>query len=228
MNLTSPSAELSEAPVPLPSAATVPSRGEDPLDKVVLRSQSVLIIGCVAAVGWTLAVIGPFVAFYLARPDFGLAVVDPAGNWSFSRLRDFWSSQDVYRHAVGNVAIALLSRNPNGPDEPLLFKTVFTDDGRKKAKKLLEETASLFRDNKIFQSVKVGRTQLVNLPEQDGKKITKAVTNVQILQNGIMNGQEFTEPFTLKLTIILVRNDDFLSNGLFPLVAHDFEMERLP
>jgi hypothetical protein len=42
-----------------------------------------------------------------------------------------------------------------------------------------------------------------------------------------MNGAAFTEPFTLKVTITLVRNDDFLTNGMFPLVTDDFTLERL-
>lgn len=200
----------------------------DPVDKVVLRSQSLRLAFGFAAVGWTLAVVSPFVGFFLGRPDMGLAVIDPAGAWHFSRLDDFWSSQAVYDEAAKNICLALLSRNPGGPDDPSLWKAVFTENGRKKAKKVLDESAALFRDNALFQSVKCGKIQVVQEPSQDGKKIARAVAWCQVLQNGTMNGAAFTEPFGVKVTITLVHNDDFLTNGMFPLVANDFTLERLP
>ncbi|MDE1171725.1 MAG: hypothetical protein PW734_11055 [Verrucomicrobium sp.] len=205
-----------------------PSRSPDPIDKVVFRSQSLRLALGFAAVGWTLAVAGPLVAFHLAKPDLGLAVVDPAGTWHFSRLNDFWTSQTVYDEAAKNVCLALLSRNPGGPDDPQLWTAIFTESGRKKAKKLFADTAGTFRDNAIFQSVKCGKIQVVQEPSQDGKRISRAVAWCQILQNGTMNGAAFTEPFTLKVSITLVANDDFLTNGMFPLVANDFTLERIP
>ncbi len=200
----------------------------DPIDKVVFRSQSLKLAFGFAAAGWLLAVAGPLVGFELGRPDLGLAVVDPAGSWHFSRLDDFWSAQTVYDEAAKNVCLALLSRNPFGPDDPQLWVAIFTEDGRKKAKKLVGDTASYFQTNQIFQSVKCGKIQIIQEPSRDGKKITQAIAWCQILQNGTMNGAAFTEPFTLKVTITLVRNDDFLANGMFPLVADDFTLERLP
>jgi hypothetical protein len=200
----------------------------DPIDKVVFRSQSLQLALAFAAVGWLLAVAGPFLGFEMARPDLGLAVVDPAGSWHFSRLSDFWTTQTVYDEAAKNVCLALLSRNPAGPDDSEMWPAIFTEAGRKKANKLLGDTANYFRQNQIFQSVKCGKIQIVREPSRDGKEITRAIASCQILQNGTMNGAAFTEPFTIKITIILVRNDDFLTNGMFPLVADDFTLERLP
>ncbi len=199
-----------------------------PIDKVVFRSQTILVLGCVAAVGWTLAAVDPFIAFWMAKPDMGVAVVDPAGNWHFTRLNDLWSSETVYHEAANNIALALLSRNPSGSDDPLLLKMIFTEAGRLKAKKMLDDSDRYFKDNQIFQSVKCGTVQVVTMPDQDGKKITRATALCRILQNGTMNGAGYTEPFTIKLTITLVKNDDFLSNGMFPLVANDFTLERMP
>ena len=76
--------------------------------------------------------------------------------------------------------------------------------------------------------MKCGKIQIVREPDRDHKAITRAIAWCQIIQNGTMNGAAFTEPFTLKVTITLVRNDDFLTNGMFPLVADDFTLERLP
>jgi hypothetical protein len=199
----------------------------DPIDKIVFRSQSLQLALGFAAVGWLLAVTGPFVAFWLAKPDLGLAVVDPAGSWHFSRLADFWTSETVYDEAAKNVCLALLSRNPAGPDDTELWKAIFTEGGRKKAGKLLADTTNYFRANQIFQSVKCDKIQIVREPDRDHKQITRAIAWCDIIQNGTMNGAGFTEPFTLKVTITLVRNDDFLANGMFPLVADDFTLERL-
>lgn len=200
----------------------------DPIDKVVFRSQALQLALGFAAVGWLLAVVDPFIGYQMAKPDLGLAVVDPAGSWHFSRLNDFWSTQTVYDEAAKNVCLALLSRNPAGADDSELWNAVFTQAGRKKANKILGDTANYFRDNQIFQSVKCGRIQIIREPDRDHKQITQAVAWCQIIQNGTMNGAAFTEPFTLKVTITLVRNDDFLINGMFPLVADDFSLERLP
>jgi hypothetical protein len=198
----------------------------DPIDKVVFRSQSLQLALGFAAVGWLLAVAGPFVAYQLAKPQMGLAVIDPAGSWHFSRLSDFWMSETVYDEAAKNVCLALLSRNPAGPDDSELWKAIFTEAGRKKANKLLGDTASYFRQSEIFQSVKCGKIQIIQEPDRDQKQITRVVAWCQIIQNGTMNGAAFTEPFMLKVTITLVRNDDFLTNGMFPLVADDFTLER--
>lgn len=198
----------------------------DPIDKVVFRSQSLQLALGFAAVGWLLAVAGPFIGFELGKPDLGLAVVDPAGSWHFSRLSDFWTTQTVYDEAAKNVCLALLSRNPAGPDDSELSSAIFTEACRKKAAKLLGDTASYFRQSQIFQSVKCGKIQIVKEPDRDHKEITRAIAWCQIIQNGTMNGAAFTEPFTLKVTITLVRNDDFLTNGMFPLVADDFTLER--
>jgi hypothetical protein len=199
----------------------------DPIDKIVFRSQSLQLALGFAAVGWLLAVAGPFIGFELAKPDLGLAVVDPAGSWHFSRLADFWSTQTVYDEATKNVCLALLSRNPAGPDDTELWSAIFTEGGRRKANKLLSDTSNYFTANQIFQSVKCGKIQIVREPDRDHKQITRAIAWCQIIQNGTMNGAAFTEPFTLKVTITLVRNDDFLTNGMFPLVADDFTLERL-
>jgi hypothetical protein len=200
----------------------------DPIDKIVFRSQTLQLALGFAAVGWVLAVAGPFLGYELAKPDLGLAVVDPAGSWHFSRLNDFWSTETVYDEAAKNVCLALLSRNPAGADDSELWNAVFTQAGRKKANKVLGDTTNYFRENQIFQSVKCGRIQIIREPDRDHKQITRAVAWCQIIQNGTMNGAAFTEPFTLKVTITLVRNDDFLTNGMFPLVADDFSLERLP
>jgi hypothetical protein len=200
----------------------------DPIDKIVFRSQSLQLALGFAAVGWALAVAGPFVGYELAKPDLGIAVVDPAGSWHFSRLGDFWTTQTVYDEAAKNVCLALLSRNPAGPDDTELSTAIFTENGRKKASKLLSDTSGYFRQSQIFQSVKCGKIQIVQEPDRDHKAITRAIAWCQIIQNGTMNGATFTEPFTLKVTITLVRNDDFLANGMFPLVADDFTLERLP
>jgi hypothetical protein len=200
----------------------------DPIDKIVFRSQTLQLALGFAAVGWVLAVAGPFLGYELAKPDLGLAVVDPAGSWHFSRLNDIWSTETVYDEAAKNVCLALLSRNPAGADDSELWNAVFTQAGRKKANKVLGDTTNYFRENQIFQSVKCGRIQIIREPDRDHKQITRAVAWCQIIQNGTMNGAAFTEPFTLKVTITLVRNDDFLTNGMFPLVADDFSLERLP
>lgn len=205
----------------------MPNPSPDPIDKVVFRSQSLQLALGFAAVGWLLAVAGPFVAYELAKPQMGLAVIDPAGSWHFSRLSDFWMSQTVYDEAAKNVCLALLSRHPEGPDDSELWKAIFTENGRKKASKLLGDTAGYFRQSQIFQSVKCGKIQIIQEPDRDHKQITRAIAWCQIIQNGTMNGAAFTEPFTLKVTITLVRNDDFLTNGMFPLVADDFTLERL-
>ena len=199
----------------------------DPIDKIVFRSQSLQLALGFAAVGWLLAVAGPFVGYEMAKPDLGLAVVDPAGSWHFSRLADFWTTQTVYDEAAKNVCLALLSRNPSGPDDTELWSAIFTEAGRKKANKLVSDTAAYFRSNQIFQSVKCGKIQIVREPDRDGKQITRAIAWCQVLQNGTMNNAAFTEPFTLKVTVTLVRNDDFLTNGMFPVVADDFTLERL-
>jgi len=199
----------------------------DPIDNVVFRSQSLQWALGFAAAGWLLAVAGPIVAYQLAKPNMGLAVIDPAGSWHFSRLEDFWTSQTVYDEAAKNVCLALLSRNPAGPDDAELWKVIFTEGGRRKASKLFGDTAVYFRQSEIFQSVKCGKIQIIQEPDRDGKQIARAVAWCQIIQNGTMKGAAFAEPFTLKVTITLVRNDDFLTNGMFPLVADDFSLERL-
>lgn len=199
----------------------------DPIDKIVFRSQSLQLALGFAAIGWLLAVAGPILAFELAKPTMGLAVVDPAGSWHFSRLADFWSSETVYDEATKNVCLALLSRNPAGADDSKLWGTIFTEGGRKKATKLLADTANYFRTNQIFQSVKCDKIQIVRESDRDHKQITRAIAWCDIIQNGTMNGAGFVEPFTLKVTVTLVRNDDFLTNGMFPLVADDFTLERL-
>jgi hypothetical protein len=58
----------------------------DPIDKIVFRSQSLQLALGFAAAGWLLAVAAPLIAYQLARPQMGLAIVDPAGSWHFNRL----------------------------------------------------------------------------------------------------------------------------------------------
>jgi len=206
----------------------MPNFQPDPIDKVTFRSQSLHLALGFAAVGWLSAVVAPIIAFELAKPTMGLAVIDPAGSWHFSRLSDFWSTETVYDEAAKNVCLALLSRNPSGPDDSELWSAIFTEAGRKKANKLLGDTSAYFRQGQVFQSVKCDKVQIIRQPDRDNKQITRAIAWCQIIQNGTMNGAAITEPFTLKVTITLVRNDDFLTNGMFPLVADDFTLERLP
>ena len=128
----------------------------DPIDKIVFRSQSLQLALGFAAVGWLCAVAGPFLGYELAKPDLGIAVVDPAGSWHFSRLGDFWTTQTVYDEAAKNVCLALLSRNPAGPDDTELSSGHFYRGvAARRLSKLISDTANYFRQSQIFQSVQV-------------------------------------------------------------------------
>ncbi|MDD3155363.1 MAG: hypothetical protein PHS41_10885 [Victivallaceae bacterium] len=106
--------------------------------------------------GWLLIVplcmVGMY-GMYNLRDHNKLIVMSPDNTYHISEYSGNENLRFAYERIVRDATIAFLMRNPNGLDEELMFKNLFTGNAREKALIQIKSEAQQFKDYQIHQKV---------------------------------------------------------------------------
>ena len=151
---------------------------------------------------------------------------------SRSPLLGFEEAGELHAYHVRLACLALLQRNPIGPDLPDLLKRLYLEPARKKAAAMYQARNRSSRRGRFIKRSKSpkstsstparSRTEAVTLTRRPLR------TEGNLIRTGTLNKLEFREPVKFVIEFLFVRNPDLLGNGRLPLVVQDFKYKESP
>jgi len=182
-----------------------------------------------AALAIAFAVAAPFLTIAALKQQEKVVILDPGGTLIYAPLLGFEEAGSLHAYHVRLACLALLQRNPIGPDLSDLLKRIYLEDpARKKAAALYKSQNPEFKEKQIHQKVEVTKIDILDTRKiNDGAGKSYEAVSVRaegnLVRTGTLKGIEFREPVKFQIEFLFVRNPDLLGNGRLPLVVQDFK-----
>src|SRR5882757_1250326 len=186
------------------------------------RRQS-LIWFIVAAAAWAWAVWDRHLLVGELTRKREVIVIDSLGTYYVSPVVDIQHAKDLHALQTKWACKALFERNPDGLDNPELFKQLFLKDAAKTAQAAIDKTKPEFQAKSLHQKVELDPPEI--LSTRDDAFYTSV--NVQIIRVGAYQGASLTEVLRYKVKFKFVPNPDLTRNGRFPTAVAAFQVERV-
>lgn len=180
------------------------------------------------------AVLAPYLTISAMKQAEKVVILDPGGTLIHAPVLGFEEAGELHAYHVRLACLALLQRNPIGPDLPDLLKRLFLEvPARKKAAALYVAQNPEFKAKQIHQKVELTKIDILDTRRiKDGAGQSFEAINVRaegrLIRTGTVNNLEFREPVQVSLEILFIRNPDLLGNGRLPLVVQDFKYTEVP
>lgn len=180
------------------------------------------------------AIASPYVTISALKQKEKVVILDPGGTLIYAPLLGFEEAGNLHAYHVRLACLALLQRNPIGPDLPDLLKRIYLEEpARKKAAALYKAQNPEFKEKQIHQKAEITKIDILDTRKiQDGSGKSFEAVNVKaegnLIRTGTLKDLEFREPAKFKIEFIFIRNPDLLGNGRLPLVVQDFKYGENP
>jgi len=187
-----------------------------------------------AALSMAFAVAAPFLTISAMKQKEKVVILDPGGTLIYAPLLGFEEAGNLHAYHVRLACLALLQRNPVGPDLPDLLKRLYLEEpARKKAAALYKAQNPEFKEKQIHQKAEVTKIDILDtrkINDGAGKSYEAVSVKVEgnLIRTGTIKGMEFREPATFGIEFLFIRNPDLLGNGRLPLVVQDFTYTEKP
>lgn len=184
------------------------------------------------AVGFAIA--APYLTIAAMKQKEKVVILDPGGTLIYAPLLGFEEAGNLHAYHVRLACLALLQRNPVGPDLPDLLKRLYLEDpARKKAAALYRAQNPEFKEKQIHQKVEVTKIDILDtrkINDQSGQSYEAITVRSEgnLIRTGTVNKLEFREPVKFQIEFLFIRNPDLLGNGRLPLVVQDFKYTEQP
>ncbi len=180
-----------------------------------------------------IAGVTPYLTILAMKAQEKVVILDAGGTLIYSPLVGFEEAGELHAYHVRLACLALLQRNPVGPDLPDLLRRIYLEPARKEAGALYKAQNAEFKEKQIHQKVELTRIDILDTrKEKDGAgKSYEAVTvraEGTLIRTGTLKGMEFREPVKFRIDFLFIRNPDLLGNGRLPLVVQDFKYQEVP
>lgn len=162
------------------------------------------------------------VAAFAAKRE--VVVIDSLGTYYVSPLLDIEHAKELHAWQTKLACKALFERNPDGLDNPELFKLLFLPGAAEVAQAAINHTKPEFQAKSLHQKVELGEPEV--LSTRNNAFYTSVV--VQLIRVGIYQGQPITEVLRYRANFKFVLNPDLTRNGRFPTAVAAFQVEPLP
>jgi hypothetical protein len=149
-------------------------------------------------------------------------VIDSLGTYYVSPVVDIQHAKDLHALQTKWACKALFERNPDGLDNPELFKQLFLKDAAKTAQTAFDKTKAEFQAKSLHQKVELDPPEI--LSTRDDAFYTSVT--VQLIRVGAYQGASLTEVLRYKVKFKFVPNPDLTRNGRFPTAVAAFQVER--
>ena len=187
-----------------------------------------------AALATAFAVAAPYLTIAAMKEKEKVVILDPGGTLIYAPLLGFEEAGQLHAYHVRLACLALLQRNPIGPDLSDLLKRIYLEDpARKKTAALYKAQNQEFKEKQIHQKVEVTKIDILDtrkINDAAGKSYEAVSVRAEgnLLRTGSVNKLEFREPVKFQVEFLFIRNPDLLGNGRLPLVVQDFKYEEKP
>jgi hypothetical protein len=180
------------------------------------------------------AIASPYVTISAMKQKEKVVILDPGGTLIYAPLLGFEEAGNLHAYHVRLACLALLQRNPIGPDLPDLMKRIYLEQpARKKAAALYKAHNPEFKEKQIHQKAEITKIDILDTRKiQDGAGKSYEAVSVKaegnLVRTGTLKDLEFREPAKFKIEFLFIRNPDLLGNGRLPLVVQDFKYDEKP
>lgn len=187
-----------------------------------------------AIIAAAFAVAAPYLTIQAMKQKEKVVILDPGGTLIYAPLLGFEEAGNLHAYHVRLACLALLQRNPVGPDLSDLLKRIYLEDpARKKAAALYKAQNPEFKEKQIHQKVEVTKIDILDTRKiKDGAGQSYEAVSVHaegnLVRTGTLKGMEFREPVKFQIEFLFIRNPDLLGNGRLPLVVQDFTYTESP
>lgn len=187
-----------------------------------------------AIIASAFAVAAPYLTIQAMKQKEKVVILDPGGTLIYAPLLGFEEAGNLHAYHVRLACLALLQRNPVGPDLSDLLKRIYLEDpARKKAAALYKAQNPEFKEKQIHQKVEVTKIDILDTRKiKDGAGQSYEAVSVRaegnLVRTGTLKGMEFREPVKFQIEFLFIRNPDLLGNGRLPLVVQDFTYTEKP
>jgi len=175
------------------------------------------------------AAAAPYLTIAAMKQKEKVVILDPGGTLIYAPLLGFEEAGGLHAYHVRLACLALLQRNPVGPDLPDLLKRLYLEEpARKKAATLYKSQNPEFKEKQIHQKVEVTKIDILDTRKvSDGAGKSYEAVNVRVegnlIRTGTLKSMEFREPAKFQIEFLFIRNPNLLGNGRLPLVVQDFK-----
>jgi len=152
-----------------------------------------------------------------------VVMIDSLGTYYVSPVVDIQQAKDLHAMQTKLACKALFERNPEGLDNPELFKQLFLRDAAQVAQAALNKTKAEFEAKSLHQKVEVGLPEI--LSTRDNAFYTSA--EVQLIRVGAYQGAPITEVLHYRVKFKFLVNPDLTRNGRFPTAVAAFQLEPI-
>jgi hypothetical protein len=153
-----------------------------------------------------------------------VVVIDSLGTYYVSPLLDIEHAGELHTWQTKLACKALFERNPDGLDNPELFKLLFLRSAADVAQAAINKTKAEFQAKSLHQKVEMGTPEI--LTTRDNAYYTSV--DVQLIRVGAFQGEPITEVLRYRVKFKFVLNPDLTRNGRFPTAVAAFQVEPLP
>jgi hypothetical protein len=150
-----------------------------------------------------------------------VVIIDPSQTYYISPLLQFQEAKDLHVQQAELAAVTFLERNPKDFDHPDLLRQMFLKPALQKAQDHRTRETVEFRSKQLHQKPEIARIDILATRENE----VLATVSGQVIRTGIFQEKTFTEAFTFKLSLRLIRNPNMAANGRFPTAVADFKYE---
>lgn len=213
---------LRETTVPFRRTEPQKPRGWNPLALFTDRALAAKWWCLVALIAAGFCAVQPFLVIRAYRQEERVVVMDAAGTFHVSPLIAFEDATKLHEQCALLACLALLQRNPSGPDFPELLEKMFLPEAAKKAKDSLAATSAEFAAKTMHQKPEV--LKLTVLASKENTVLVQA--EGQLVRAGLLGGQAFTEAPTFIARFTFARNPNLAANGRFPLAVWSYELSQ--
>ncbi len=173
----------------------------------------------VAAWGWSIWDRQRLVDKFTRQRD--VVLIDSLGTYYVSPVVDIQQAKDLHAMQTKLACKALFERNPQGLDNPELFKQLFLRDAAAAAQTAFKRSKDEFEAKSLHQKVEVGTPEV--LSARDNAFYTAA--EVQLIRVGAFRGAPITEVLHYRVRFKFLVNPDLTRNGRFPTAVAAFQVE---
>jgi hypothetical protein len=152
-----------------------------------------------------------------------VVVIDSLGTYYVSPLVGIEQAKDLHALQTKLACKALFERNPDGLDNPELFKLLFLKDASKVAEAAIEKTKPEFKAKNLHQKVEIGTPEV--LSTRDNAFYTSA--DVQLIRVGAYQNAPITEVLRYRVKFKFLLNPDLTHNGRFPTAVATFQVQSV-
>lgn len=152
-----------------------------------------------------------------------VVVIDSLGTYYVSPVVGIEQAKDLHALQTKLAAKALFDRNPEGLDNPELFRLLFLKDAAKSALAVIEQNKPEFQAKSLHQKVEVGVPEV--LSTRNNAFYTSA--DVQLIRVGAYQNAPITEVLRYRVKFKFLPNPDLTKNGRFPTAVAAFQVEPI-